>query len=102
MSLELEVEAAIAGGGCASRFSNSISRGVKASVGRAFRVERFSIVSQKIRQPRTQNVASKLTSRSAVRSFDCSARQPDFIILWKVSIFQRMRVPVKLFYGAVA
>ena len=48
-----------------------------------------SIVSQKMRHPRMQNIASRLTSRSAVRSFECSALQPDFRILWKVSIFQR-------------
>ena len=32
----------------------------------------------------------RLTSRSAVRSFTSSALQPDFSILWKVSIFQRI------------
>src|ERR1035437_7139738 len=36
-----------------------------------------------------QNIASRLTSRSAERSFDCSARHPDFRILWKVSILHR-------------
>jgi hypothetical protein len=45
------------------------------------------IVNQKIRQLKMQNVASRLTSRSAVRSFDCSAWQPDLRTLWKVSIF---------------
>ena len=33
-----------------------------------------------------QNIAGRLTSRSVVRSFDCSAPHPDFRILWKVSI----------------
>ena len=42
---------------------------------------RFSIVSQNMRHPRMQNIASRLTNRSAVRSFECSARQPDFKIL---------------------
>jgi ABC-type antimicrobial peptide transport system permease subunit len=46
-------------------------------------------VSQKMRQPRMHWMDRKLTNRSAVRSFDASARQPDFRILWKVSIFQR-------------
>jgi hypothetical protein len=32
-------------------------------------------------------VAIKFTRRSAVHSFACSALQPDFMILWKVSIF---------------
>jgi hypothetical protein len=30
-----------------------------------------------------------LTRRSAVRSFEASALQPDFRILWKTSIFHR-------------
>src|SRR4030095_15776955 len=51
--------------------------------------ERLIIVIQKIRQLRMQKTAIKLTSRSAVRSRDCSALQPDFKILWNVSIFQR-------------
>ena len=41
----------------------------------------LSIVNQKIRQPKMQNIASRLTRRSAVRSFDCSEQQPDFRIL---------------------
>ena len=51
---------------------------------------RLSIVNQNTRQLRMQNTASNRTSRSAVRSRACSARQPDFKILWKTSIFQRM------------
>jgi hypothetical protein len=42
---------------------------------------RFSIVIQKIRQLRMQKTAIKFTSRSAVRSLDSSALQPDFKIL---------------------
>ena len=34
--------------------------------------------------------AIKFVNRSAVRSRESSARQPDLRILWKVSIFQRM------------
>ena len=37
-----------------------------------------------------QNTASNLTSLSAIPSRACSARQSDFRILWKTSIFQRM------------
>ena len=44
-----------------SRFSRLISIGVKASVGRASRLDRFSMVSHKMRQPRMQKVASRLT-----------------------------------------
>lgn len=66
-----------------------ISSVVKARVGAASGHARLIIVSQKIRQPRIQNVARRLTKRSAVRSLERSAWQPDFRILWKVSIFQR-------------
>jgi hypothetical protein len=41
----------------------------------------LSIVSQNTRHARIQNSASRLTSRSADRSFASSARQPDFRIL---------------------
>jgi len=51
---------------------------------------RFIIVSQKIRQPSTHIKAIRLVRRCAVLKCDSSARQPDFRILWKVSIFQRM------------
>ena len=51
---------------------------------------RLSIVNQNTRQLRIQNTARSLTSRSAVRSRACSARQPDFRTLWKTSIFRRM------------
>lgn len=50
----------------------------------------MSIVNQKIRQLMMQTTETGLASRSAVRSRDSSALQPDFRILWKVSIFQRM------------
>ena len=50
---------------------------------------RFGIVSQNMRQLKMQNKARRLTSRSAVRSLDRSAWQPDFRILWKTSIFLR-------------
>ncbi len=48
------------------------------------------MVIQNMRQLRMQKIAIRLTIRSAVRSFESSALQPDFKILWKVSIFQRM------------
>jgi hypothetical protein len=53
-------------------------------------ISRLSIVSQKILQLRMQNTDIRLTSRSAVRSCDSSALQPDFKILWNVSIFHRI------------
>lgn len=62
---------------------------VKARSGEMFGSERLIIVSQKMRQPSMHRMERKLTSRSAVRGFDASALQPDFRILWKVSIFQR-------------
>jgi Antitoxin-like ribbon-helix-helix len=40
------------------------------------------MVIQKIRQLMMQRVAIRFTSRSAVRSLDSSALQPDFKILW--------------------
>jgi hypothetical protein len=43
--------------------------------------ERLIIVIQKILQLRMQKTAIRLTSRSAVRSLDSSALQPDFKIL---------------------
>ena len=39
------------------------------------------------RHARMHMIAIKLASRSAFRSFESSARQPDFSTLWKVSIF---------------
>jgi putative transposase len=51
---------------------------------------RADMVSQKIRQLTTATKAKNLTSRSAVRRRTSSALQPDFMILWKVSIFQRI------------
>jgi len=50
---------------------------------------RFIMVSQNTRQPTTHCTASRLMSRSAVRSFDCSTWQPDLSTLWYISIFQR-------------
>ena len=71
-----------------------ISTAVKATVGEIMGATRFTIVIQKMRQLRMQNTAIRLTIRSAARSFDSSALQPDFRILWKVSIFQRMAYQV--------
>ena len=53
-------------------------------------MERFPIVIQKTRQLRMHRIAIRLTMRSAVLSRTSSALKPDFRILWKVSIFQRM------------
>src|SRR4051812_11135420 len=47
------------------------------------------MVSQKMRQASRQKTDSNFISRSAVRSQEASARQPDLRILWKTSIFQR-------------
>ncbi len=63
---------------------------VSATVGGAAGATRFIMVIQKIRQLRMQNTAIRFTMRSAARSFEASALQPDFRILWKVSIFQRI------------
>lgn len=68
-------------GSGARRLSDLISNAVNARVALACRVERLSIVDQKIRQLKMQNAANRLTNRSAVRSFDRSAWQPDFRIL---------------------
>ncbi len=54
----------------------------KASVGEAVGAARLVMVNQKIRQLKMQNVASRLTSRSAVLSFDSSALQPNFNIIF--------------------
>jgi hypothetical protein len=62
---------------------------VSAIPGATSGADRLTMVIQKILQPIIQKVAIKFTKRSAVRSFDSSALQPDFIILWNVSIFQR-------------
>lgn len=48
------------------------------------------MVSQKIRQLMMQKTEIRLASLSAVRSRDSSALHPDFRILWKVAIFQRI------------
>ena len=74
---------------------------VKARSGEMFGSERLIIVSQKMRQPSMHRMEKKLTSRSAVRGFDASALQPDFRILWKVSIFQRW-LPADLFQSIAA
>ena len=61
---------------------------VSAKAGSRLGSARLSIVSQNTRQLRIQNTASSRTSRSAVRRRACSARQPDFRILWRTSIFR--------------
>src|SRR5665213_3417930 len=58
--------------------------------GAAFDEVRVRIVNQNTRQLRIQKTAMRLASRSAVRSLESSARQPDLRILWKTSIFQRI------------
>src|SRR3954470_17130257 len=63
---------------------------VSARVGEAVGATRFIIVIQKMRQLRMQNTAIRLTILSAARSLEASALQPDFRILWNVSIFQRI------------
>jgi hypothetical protein len=70
--------------------SRSTSRSVNASSAGPSGVTRFIIVNQKTRQLRIQKTDIRLTRRSAVLSFDSSARQPDFSILWNVSIFHLM------------
>ena len=72
-----------------SSSSNPISISVRASLGEASGARRLIMVSEKILQLNTQKTDIRLTSRSAVRSFDSSALQPDFTILWNNSIFQR-------------
>src|SRR3954449_405344 len=67
---------------------------VSARVGEAVGATRFIIVIQKMRQLRMQNTAIRLTIRSAARSLDASALQPDFRILWNVSIFHRIAYQV--------
>ena len=69
---------------------SAISVSVSAIVGGACGAVRLSIVNQKTRQLMMQKTAMRLASRSAVRSLDSSALQPDLRILWKTSIFQRM------------
>lgn len=49
----------------------SISSGMNASEVFAFCADRLIVVSQKMRHLKMQNVASRLTRRSAVRNFDC-------------------------------
>ncbi|SAL32141.1 hypothetical protein AWB69_02768 [Caballeronia udeis] len=70
-----------------SRSSTSVC--VRANWAGAWAAHRLSMVSQKIRQLRIQNTEMRLAKRSAVRNFDSSV-SPDFRILWKVSIFQRI------------
>ena len=62
------------------------------------------MVSQRTRQLIMQKTAIKLASRSAVRNFESSARQPDFKILWNTLDFPTHRVPVDLLnrFGAPA
>lgn len=59
------------------------------------------MVIQNTRQVRMQKTAMSFTRRSAVRSCTSSALQPDFRILWKVSIFPAHGVPVELRDGVV-
>lgn len=73
-----------------TRSSCSISVSVNASSVAACDADRPIIVSQNMRQLRTQNTAIRLVSQSAVRSLDSSALQAELRILWKISIFQRM------------
>src|SRR5579871_2008296 len=68
----------------------TISRAVSAQPGLSFGHTLFSIVNQKIRQPRMQNMATRLTRRSAARSFNFSALKPDLSILKNSSIFHLM------------
>lgn len=58
-----------------------------ARVGGAPGAERLSIVIEKTLQLRIQKTEIRLVRRSAVRSFDSSALQPDLRVLWKTSIF---------------
>lgn len=74
----------------ASASNRSSSSCIKARVGSAFGSFLLIIVIPKMRHARKQQVAIEFTKRGAVRSFDCSTLQPDFRILWKSSIFQRI------------
>src|SRR3954466_10014534 len=67
----------------------AISPEVSASRASLLGATRLIIVIQNTRQLRMQKTAISFTRRSAVRSRACSARQPDFRILWNTSIFQR-------------
>ena len=73
-----------------SRSRRSVSVCVSAVWGGASGAQRLSSVSQKTRHERMQKMAIRFVSRLAVRSCDSSALQPDFRILWNVSIFQRI------------
>lgn len=59
----------------------AISVGVKATSEELSGLARLDIVIQKTRQMTTAMIASSLTNRSAVRNFESSALQPDFMIL---------------------
>ena len=59
----------------------AISVGVKATSAELSGLAWLDMVIQKTRQLTTAMIASSLTSRSAVRSFESSALQPDFMIL---------------------
>jgi hypothetical protein len=48
------------------------------------------MVIQKMRQLTMQKIDIRFTSRSALRSLESSALQPDLRILWNSSIFQRI------------
>ena len=78
-----------------------VSNPVSTKAGSRFGLARLSMVSQNTRQLRIQNTASRLTSRSAVRNRACSARQPDFRILWKTLDLPAHGVPLQLLHGGV-
>ena len=50
---------------------------------------RFSIVSHSTRHATMHIIAIRFASLAAVRSRESSARHPDFITLWNISIFHR-------------
>src|ERR1019366_10651018 len=72
------------------RSRSTISASVSATVGGESGEVRASIVSHNTRQLMMQKTETRFARRSAVRNFASSARQPDFKILWKTSIFQRI------------
>jgi hypothetical protein len=62
--------------------------GTGGSRGEAFEEARFSIVIQNTRHPKMQNTAIRFAKRYVMRSFESLALQPEFRILWNVSICQ--------------
>ena len=69
--------------------STLISAEVKTELGVASGLFLAVIVRKKMRQLTTAMRARNFASRSEVSSLVSSARQPDFMTLWNVSIFQR-------------